>query len=220
LQARAFSLVNGDNRTEAKQEEEDKMSNIPPNEIRPEAEVETPPFNQQQPPYYGRAYYQDPRRKSPVLAGVLSLMPGLGQVYVGYYQHGFVNVLVVASLIAMLAGGYLGPMVPLGAFFLAFFWLYNMVDAWRKASLYNQMLAGLGPTQLPEEMEKPESKGSLVGGIALIAFGALMFAHTKFNFSLEWMEDWWPMALILLGAYLIFIWARASFMDDKGDIRK
>lgn len=196
------------------------MSSIPPNEIRTGAEGETPAFGQQQVPYYPRSYYQDPRRKSPVLAGVLSLMPGLGQVYVGYYQHGFINVLVVASLIALLAGGFLGPMVPLGGLFLAFFWMYNMVDAWRKASLYNQMLAGLGPTQLPDEMEKPESKGSLIGGIALIAFGALMFAHTKFDFSLEWMEDWWPMALILLGGYLIFIWARVSFMGDKGGAKK
>ncbi len=195
------------------------MSNIPPNEIRTEAESETPAYGQPQPPYYSRAFYQDPRRKSPTLAAILSLMPGLGQVYVGYYQHGFINVLVCASIISLLAGGFLGPMVPLGGIFLAFFWTYNMVDAWRKAWLYNQMLAGLGPTQLPDEMDKPESKGSLVGGVALIAFGALMFAHTKFHFSLEWMEDWWPLALILLGAYLIFIWARASFMGDKRDTR-
>jgi len=41
---------------------------------------------------------RDTRRKSPAIAAILSMMPGLGQVYVGYYQRGFVHAVVVASL--------------------------------------------------------------------------------------------------------------------------
>ena len=44
----------------------------------------------------------DPRRKKPFLASVLSIMPGLGQVYVGYYKQGFVNAITVALLISFL----------------------------------------------------------------------------------------------------------------------
>jgi TM2 domain-containing membrane protein YozV len=44
----------------------------------------------------------DPRRKSPLFATFLSAMPGLGQVYVGYYQRGFINAVVVGTLIALL----------------------------------------------------------------------------------------------------------------------
>ena len=40
---------------------------------------------------------RDPRSKSPALAAILSMMPGLGQVYIGYYQRGFVHILVIAS---------------------------------------------------------------------------------------------------------------------------
>ena len=39
----------------------------------------------------------DQRRKSPTLAALLSLMPGLGQVYVGYYQQGFIDIAVAAG---------------------------------------------------------------------------------------------------------------------------
>ena len=31
----------------------------------------------------------DPRRKSPALAAVLSVIPGVGQLYIGYYVRGF-----------------------------------------------------------------------------------------------------------------------------------
>ena len=151
-----------------------------------------------------RSYYTgDTRSKSALLASVLSLMPGLGQIYVGYYQQGFINILVVGSLIAVLNEG-IGGLEPLCGLFLAFFWLYNIVDAYRKASLYNQALAGLGPTELPEDIQTPSRQSTLLGGIVLILFGALALAHTKFGYSLAWVEDWWPLALVIIGVYLLY----------------
>ena len=38
-----------------------------------------------------------PARKSPALAAWLSLLPGLGQAYVGYYPQAFRNILFVAT---------------------------------------------------------------------------------------------------------------------------
>jgi hypothetical protein len=158
-----------------------------------------------------KSYYQrDPRSKNPLLAAVLSAMPGLGQIYIGYYQQGFINVLVVGSLIAMLSAG-VGGLEPLCGLFLAFFWLYNVVDAYRKASLYNQALAGLGPSELPEDVQLPTAQGSLLGGVVLIIFGLLALSHTKFGYSLDWVEDWWPAALILIGCYLIY----KAWVDKK-----
>ncbi len=169
--------------------------------------------NQAAPPYAGpdprasawrRGLLQDdPRGKSPVLAALLSLMPGLGQVYVGYYVLGFTNILVIASLITLLAHG-LGDLTPLAALFLAFYWLYNVVDASRRASFYNQALAGLGPMELPKDIQMPGTGGSLFGGIALIVLGGLALAYTRFNVSMVWLERWWPAVLVILGAYLIF----------------
>jgi hypothetical protein len=102
--------------------------------------------------------------------------------------------------------------------FLAFFWLYNVVDAYRKASLYNQALAGLGPTELPEDVQMPGKQGSLLGGILLIIFGTLALAHTKFGYSLDWIEDWWPAALVLIGAYLIYkSWTNRNSSAESED---
>jgi hypothetical protein len=153
----------------------------------------------------GRPVFQDPRRKSPALACFLSAMPGLGQVYVGYYKHGFTNALVVASIITLLGAEVLGDeAVPLLSIFLAFFILYNIVDAGRRATFYNQVLSGVPGIEMPEGLTLPGPGGSLAGGAALIAGGTLLLLHTAFDVPLEWLEQWWPLAWIALGAFLLF----------------
>jgi hypothetical protein len=145
-------------------------------------------------------YSRASRRKSVVLACVLSLMPGLGQIYVGYYQRGFVHVFAFASIIALLASGDVRGLAPFLGISLAFLYLYNVVDAGRRASLYNLALEGLGPERLPEEMTS--TRGSLGGGVILMGVGALLLAHLRFDVSLYWLEEWWPLALIAFGVYL------------------
>lgn len=151
-----------------------------------------------------REYYDDPRRKSPILALVLSAMPGLGQIYVGYYQQGFTNALIVAALIAMLNTNVLHHLGPLFGVFLAFFWLYNVIDAWRRAVFYNNALAGIGPATLPEDFTISMKKGSAFGGIALVLVGVVLLSNTLFNLPLDWLERWWPVAFIVIGAWLIY----------------
>ncbi|RPJ72963.1 MAG: hypothetical protein EHM24_08620, partial [Acidobacteria bacterium] len=145
-----------------------------------------------------RDFFDDPRRKSPILALVLSAMPGLGQVYVGYYQQGFTNVLVVASVIALLNFTVLsdGGAAFFGLF-LAFYWLYNMVDAWRRAVFYNNALAGIAPGTLPSDFPAASGRGSLAGGAALVVVGLVLLSNTLFGMSLAWLEQWWPVAFIV-----------------------
>jgi hypothetical protein len=162
-----------------------------------------------------RDYYQeDSRTKSPALATIMSIMPGLGQVYVGYYQQGFINIVIVASLITLLSQG-IGGAEPLAGMFLAFFWLYNLVDAARRATMYNQALAGLGPLELPSDIDVP-SKGSLYAGILMIVIGGIVLAHTRFGLPLEWLERWWPAVLVIVGAYLVV----RSYLDQKQQAQK
>jgi hypothetical protein len=166
------------------------------------------------PPPYSAAwrrrdfYPEDSRAKSPAFATLMSLVPGLGQVYVGYYQQGFINILVIASLITLLNRG-LGDVTPLAAIFMAFYWLYNIVDAARRAMYYNQALSGTGPLEMPVGLAKPDTMGSLYGGLLLIVFGGLVLGHTLFGYSLEWLERWWPVVLVLMGVYLVY----RSFAD-------
>ena len=114
-----------------------------------------------------------------MLALVLSLMPGLGQIYVGYYQQGFTNALIVGSLIAMLSSNMMRGAEPLFGIFLAFYWLFNVVDAWRRATFYNNALAGIGPATLPEEFAVTAGRGTLAGGVALVIVGVIALSNTR-----------------------------------------
>lgn len=144
----------------------------------------------------------DPRRKSPFLASFLSLMPGLGQIYVGYYQAGFIHPLVVGGLIVTLARGHTGGFEPFLGFFLAFFWMYNIIDAGRRAAYYNQVLEGDGQVELPSGFLAP-GKGSVAGGMCFILIGGILLANTALDISLDWLGDWWPLAPVLFGIYLV-----------------
>ena len=161
------------------------------------------------PPY--AAYPQQPlgtlrdtRMKLPWLAAVFSVMPGLGQVYVGYYPRGFVHAITVAGIISILASTHgEEPFLPLLALFMAFFWLYNIIDAARLAALYNRALAGGSEPALPEGFALPGMGGSILGGAILVAAGFVVLLHTRWGVRLDWVADWWPVFPMLFGVYLV-----------------
>ena len=158
----------------------------------------------------------DARRRSPFLAAALSMMPGLGQVYLGYYQLGFIHVAVFAGVIALLTTGQLGPLIPLASVFLAFFWLYNVVDAARRAVMVNEALAGRSSIELPEDYAAPGLRGSILGGTILVLAGLVLLSHNLLGVSLEWLEDWWPLAIVLFGAFLIYKAMSEKAADSAG----
>ena len=179
------------------------MDNINENVKEPDA---APNQSQYTGGYPRKEYFRDdPRYKSPILATLLSIMPGLGQIYVGYYQQGFINIVVIASIISLLNYDMLQHhLYPFLGLFLAFYWLYNMVDAYSKATYYNQGLAGLRPFGTSEAGHLPGAAGSLVAGVFMLVAGALALAYTRFGMTLEWIQQWWPLMLILMGAYLLY----------------
>lgn len=169
-----------------------------------------PPAAGRQPPATGQVW-SDPevarlraRRRSPVFAGLLSLCPGLGQIYVGHYQRGFTNLVVIAMTIAFMSWAKPVPLDIIGGFFVSFYWLYNIIDAIRLANFYNEAQAGASTVDLEKHAILPSRGGSVFGGIALIAVGFLLILHTVFELSLVWMERWWPLIPVVFGVYLIY----------------
>ena len=134
---------------------------------------------------YGNQPKPNFNRKSPLVAALLSCMPGLGQIYVGYYQQGFINMFVVAGTIATLASSFMQGAEPFFGVFLSFFWIFQMIDANRRAHHYNRVMAGLG------------------GGV-LVILGILFIMDLNFDVSMQWVENWWPLILVLVGVNLIF----------------
>ncbi len=161
---------------------------------------------------------RDPRTKSPGLAAVLSLMPGLGQVYIGYYPRGFINAVTIGgilSIVTSMRGD--PPYLPFLVMFMVFYWLFNIIDAARLAALYNRALAGGREPALPEGFSLPGMGGSILGGTILVAAGFVVLLHTRWGVRLDWVGDWWPVFPMLFGVYLVVraIKDRADRADSR-----
>ncbi len=143
-------------------------------------------------------------RKSTALATWFSLMPGMGQVYVGYYQKGFSYLATVAVVIALLNLNLADALNAMLGIFLGFFWIFNMIDANRRANHFNRAMNGLTAETLPDEFETPGKMGSVPLGIILVIVGVLVILDLNFDVSLAWLENWWPLLLVGFGGWLIF----------------
>lgn len=148
-------------------------------------------------------YYRDPRLKSPITATVLSLMPGLGHVYLGYTQVGFIHAAAMATFIALMSTNQLGRLEPFVGVSMSFFYLYNLVDAHRRAVLINESISRMEAAPLPDGFGAVSFGGRLALGVGLILVGILSLLNLRFGFSMAWLADWWPVGLVILGLYLV-----------------
>ncbi len=123
---------------------------------------------------------------------MLSLLPGVGQIYVGYYKLGFVHNLVFGATIGFTVAteGSLEALIPVLALFMAFFYVYNVVDAVRRAMHYNLAVESGRKVEMPEmNVELPDFGGSSDGGAALLGIGFILLMNTGFGISLDWIEE-------------------------------
>jgi hypothetical protein len=159
-----------------------------------------PPPN---PPQPRAPYAPDRGKKSQFLAGLLSVFPGVGNIYVGFYTRGFVQVAVfIFCIVALSGGGNGGGIDVLFGLFMAFWWFFSLIDAVRCAGVYNQaLLGGAGLPEMPANLSIP-TEGSKTWGLVLMVVGVVFFLNTKFDFSMDWLEEWWPMFLVGFGAWL------------------
>jgi hypothetical protein len=143
---------------------------------------------------------------SPALALFLGFIPGVGAIYNGQYAKGLVYAVVFGILCSILDSGA-GGLEPVFGIGLAAWIFYMAFEAYHTAqkrrrgeavdeysSLIN--LRGDRPHQIP------------VAGVALIVLGVLLLLHTLRLLSFEYVAQYWPVLLIVAGAYLL--WLRFS----------
>jgi hypothetical protein len=137
-------------------------------------------------------------QKSPVFAAILSLFPGIGNVYNGLYLRGLTLFLITASLAFLADEGH-----EMFGFMAAFFWIFNVIDAYRQATLINYGYAqDLGLVDLPQAPRA--SQGGLAAGIILTLIGLFAVLDEYFRVDLNWVFDLWPAALLAIGIGLIW----------------
>lgn len=141
------------------------------------------------------------RRVSPGLALVLSFFPGLGHLYLGMYHRAVVVFLAFAVSLWLGDHADLGILVP-------FVVCFALVDAYRHAKFIN--------SGVPVEVETPlgakgqTRKGILGFGVFLAVAGLILLYNNFYSIDFSFMHEWWPMLLVVAGAWLVgsFFWER------------
>ncbi len=143
--------------------------------------------------------------KSPPLAAVLSILfPGLGHLYLWAYERAFMIWATIAVCIFMIINGF-WPF----SFLIAFVYFFSIFDSYREAQFYN-MRAESEDTPMP----RADSQGRLMFGVFLAVVAGVVLADKLDFFDMDWIYDWWPVPLFLLGVYFI-IAANRDKMKDR-----
>jgi hypothetical protein len=93
--------------------------------------------------------------------------------------------------------------VPLFGLGIAFFWIFNVVDAYRQATLINHGYAQDLGIDEPPKLGTGEG-GVMVGVILLLIGGFALYDNYFGPIDLDWLIDLWPVFLMAIGAWLIF----------------
>jgi len=80
--------------------------------------------------------------KNPGLAALLSIIPGLGQLYDGRIARGLIFLVLGIPVATILAAIFFWTIVAL--FLPLIFWIWNIFDAYNLAVQYNRLLAQTG----------------------------------------------------------------------------
>jgi hypothetical protein len=162
-----------------------------------------------QPPYPPPAQ-PNANHRTPFLAGALSVVPGLGNIYNGLYQRGFLFFLVVTGIFAM-AVQHEGPELALLIPTMMFFWLFNIFDAYRQAIFINHGYTSATPTEMPQS----SSGGSLALGVAVFLVGLYGLLREVLDFDFTILLDYWYLGFLAFGAWSIYRALRAE--KDKSE---
>jgi hypothetical protein len=142
-------------------------------------------------------------RKSPGLAGVLSMFPGLGHLYLGLYQRAFAFAGAFCILIFFNTHGHRLTVLSGPATF--FLWVFAIIDAVRQARAINQGRLKEGGWAPEEQLVRGgQGTAGLTFGVIMVGLGALWLIDRYVDIDWSFMDRWGgPAILILLGVVLI-----------------
>ena len=148
------------------------------------------------------------RKTSPVVATLLSFVPGLGAAYNGQTAKAIVHFAIFASFFQMAVltqGVQFFILGVLGS------WLFAAVDACRTAQLIR---AGLTPETEEDVITRRLYGNPFAWGLTLIVIGTLFLLHTLLGVQLP-VRQLLPVALVALGAYMLFEYIRGRGANGR-----
>ncbi len=152
--------------------------------------------------------------ESPGAAFALGLIPGVGAIYNGEFFKAAVHIIIFGVLISIVDSTR--GLEPLFGLLITGFYIYMPFEAYytaKKRRLETQGVQLETPIdRLHEQVAGVENK-ELWGGVALVVLGALFLMDNFRFFQLRQIFEFWPVALIAIGVWLI--WSK----QEKGETK-
>jgi hypothetical protein len=140
---------------------------------------------------------------SPGLAFILGLIPGVGAIYNGQYAKGLVHVVIVGLIISVLSNDAARGFEPLVGLMLGAFFFYMAFEAYHTARRRQQ---GLVVDEFSSLFPMRGGANKFpVAPILLIVLGVIFLLNNLDLFEVERVIRYWPVLLIGLGAYMLYL---------------
>lgn len=171
----------------------------PPPPPRPYAPPVASPYNAPPPP---PAQPED-LGAHPALALILGFIPGVGAIYNGQYAKGLIHVVVFGLLVSLASSNAtIGPWEPLVGLLIAAWVFYMAFEAFHTARARRY---GAPVEEFSSLFDVRPTHGKFpAGAILLIALGFLLLLDTTDIINMEDLLRYWPVGLIILGAYMLY----------------
>lgn len=138
----------------------------------------------------------------PALALILGFIPGVGAIYNGQYAKGLIHV-VVFGLLVSLANSHVGAFEPLIGLLIAAWVFYMAFEAFHTA---RNRRYGHRTEEFSSLFDVRPTHGRFpAGAMLLIVLGFLLLLDTTDIINIDELERYWPVGLIVLGAYMLYM---------------
>jgi TM2 domain-containing membrane protein YozV len=152
-------------------------------------------------PYTAPAPPQYESHAHPGLALILGFIPGVGAIYNGQYAKGLIHAVVFGLLVSIVSSMH-GSLEPLFALLIAAWVFYMAFEAYHTA---RKRRYGVAVEEFSSLFDVRPTQGRFpAGAILLIGLGFLLLLDTTDIISMEQLERYWPVGLILFGLYLLY----------------
>ena len=154
---------------------------------------------------------------SPGLACLLGFIPGVGAIYNGQYAKGLVHAIVFGLLVSITSSGTAGDLEPLFGILIGVWVMYMALEAYHTA---RKRHAGEPVDEFSSILDvHGRRSGFPVGAITLIALGVLLLLSTTDVIQLRYLLRYWPVLLILMGAYMLYVRLEGSGDSLRQEVR-
>ncbi len=154
---------------------------------------------------------------SPGLACLLGFIPGVGAIYNGQYAKGLVHAIVFGLLVSITSSGTAGDLEPLFGILIGVWVMYMSLEAYHTA---RKRRAGEPVDEFSSILDvHGRRSGFPVGAITLIALGVLLLLSTTDVIQLRYLLRYWPVLLILVGAYMLYVRVEGSQNAVQPEVR-